>query len=195
MATPLDHHNRLRLLLDTETQLPPRPPINGNRTSGSFLASDASFDSNMVIILASLLCALICAVGLNTIVRCALRCGHRFVFETPEQAAARLAATTGLKKHALRQIPVVVYDAGVLNIPATDCPICLEGFVRGEMVRILPKCNHGFHVKCIDKWLASRSSCPICRHILCDRPPTSSGVDIVEGRGGGGGPDLVVTIQ
>ncbi|KAA8550444.1 hypothetical protein F0562_002128 [Nyssa sinensis] len=112
-------------------------PTNGSKTSSSYAGSDSNFDSNMVIILAALLCALICALGLNSIVRCAIRCGHRFAFETPHQAVARLAST-GLKKDALSQIPVAVYKSG-LNIPATDCPICLGEFAEGEKVRILPR--------------------------------------------------------
>ncbi|KAF2287979.1 hypothetical protein GH714_003691 [Hevea brasiliensis] len=55
---------------------------------------------------------------------------RRFTLETPEQAAARLAAT-GLKKRHLRQIPVAVYGTEV-NVPATECPICLGEFADGE---------------------------------------------------------------
>ncbi|XP_010931361.1 RING-H2 finger protein ATL78 isoform X1 [Elaeis guineensis] len=145
------------------------PPANGAKPHGSGYdaGGDANFDTNMVIILAALLCALICALGLNSIVRCALRCGRRLDFETPEEAAARLAAT-GLKKRALRRIPVAVYGPEA-NIPATDCPICLGEFADGEKVRVLPKCHHGFHVRCIDTWLASHSSCPTCRHSLLDK--------------------------
>lgn len=94
--------------------------------------------------------------------------------DTPEQAAARLAAARGLKKSDLKQIPVAVYGAGV-QIPATECAICLGEFVDGEKVRILPKCNHGFHVRCIDTWLLSHSSCPNCRHsLLKNTPPVSN---------------------
>ncbi|OVA17278.1 zinc finger protein [Macleaya cordata] len=164
MVTPQYARHRL-LLVVTEREMP--PPTSESRPRGSY-TSESNFDTNMVIILAALLCALICALGLNSIVRCALRCGRRF--ENPNEAAAR----TGLKKRALRQIPVAVYGSGALNLPATDCPICLGEFMDGEKVRVLPKCNHGFHMRCIDTWLMSHSSCPTCRHSLLERPMTSS---------------------
>ncbi|KAJ8485216.1 hypothetical protein OPV22_017701 [Ensete ventricosum] len=145
--------------------------------------SGNAFDTNMVIILAALLCALIFALGLNSIVRCALRCGRRLAFETPEEAATRLAAT-GLEKRALRRIPVAVYGSGV-DIPATDCPICLTEFADGEKVRVLPRCHHGFHVRCIDKWLSSHSSCPTCRQSLLDHG-TEDGACHSNGGGGHG---------
>lgn len=135
--------------------------------------SETNFDTNMVIILAALLCALIGALGLNSIVRCALRCSRRLALETPEETTARLAAT-GLKKRDLRQIPVAVYDTSSPGFPGTDCPICLGEFVDGQKVRVLPQCNHGFHVRCIDTWLLSHSSCPNCRHSLLHQKATSS---------------------
>ncbi|KAJ9176007.1 hypothetical protein P3X46_014501 [Hevea brasiliensis] len=163
-------HRPHRLLLDAESSTP--PPANGSRSRNTY-TNEANFDTNMVIILAALLCALICALGLNSIVRCALRCSRRFAFETPDEAAARLAAT-GLKKSALRQIPVVIYGAAGIHIIATDCAICLGEFMDGERVRVLPKCSHGFHVRCIDPWLGSHSSCPTCRQSLLEQPATSS---------------------
>lgn len=32
-----------------------------------------------------------------------------------------------------------------------------------EKAKLLPNCNHFFHVGCIDTWLSSQSTCPICR--------------------------------
>ncbi|KAJ6916590.1 RING-H2 finger protein ATL80-like [Populus alba x Populus x berolinensis] len=49
---------------------------------------------------------------------------------------------------------------------STECAICLGEFVEGDEVRALPQCGHSFHVVCIDTWLGSRSSCPSCRQIL-----------------------------
>ena len=43
------------------------------------------------------------------------------------------------------------------------CAVCLGDFEEGEELRTLPECMHSFHVPCIDMWLYSHSSCPICR--------------------------------
>lgn len=46
----------------------------------------------------------------------------------------------------------------------TRCSICLEDFSEGEMITVL-SCdrNHAFHQNCIDKWLNTQSTCPVCR--------------------------------
>ena len=45
-----------------------------------------------------------------------------------------------------------------------DCAICLTPFKAIQYQRILSKCQHTFHKKCIDKWLCDcNMSCPICR--------------------------------
>ncbi|KAL9327266.1 hypothetical protein ACSQ67_007911 [Phaseolus vulgaris] len=43
------------------------------------------------------------------------------------------------------------------------CAVCLGDFEEGEELRTLPECMHSFHVACIDTWLSSSSSCPVCR--------------------------------
>lgn len=42
------------------------------------------------------------------------------------------------------------------------CVICLSNFELNEELREL-KCNHKFHVKCIDEWLMNSTLCPVCR--------------------------------
>jgi E3 ubiquitin-protein ligase ATL41 len=44
-----------------------------------------------------------------------------------------------------------------------ECAVCLYALDEGQMVRQLPGCKHVFHQECIDVWLASRASCPVCR--------------------------------
>ncbi|MED6206250.1 hypothetical protein PIB30_024839 [Stylosanthes scabra] len=43
------------------------------------------------------------------------------------------------------------------------CAVCLGEFEEGEELRSMPECMHSFHVPCIDMWLRSHSSCPLCR--------------------------------
>ena len=152
-----------------------------------------SFDANVVMILAVLLCALICALGLNSIVRCALRCSTRMssapgggarrqqaAAGKPGLSVARLAQA-GARRKALRAMPTLVYSAGLLPLQAAGggggpvCAICLGELEPGERVRVLPKCNHGFHVRCVDRWLLARSTCPTCRQSLFAAPPKGSG--------------------
>ncbi|PWN23615.1 hypothetical protein BCV69DRAFT_4810 [Microstroma glucosiphilum] len=44
------------------------------------------------------------------------------------------------------------------------CPICVESFEEGDLLRILPCAGrHHYHASCIDVWLLSHSVCPLCR--------------------------------
>ncbi|KAG8500000.1 hypothetical protein CXB51_006624 [Gossypium anomalum] len=117
------------------------------------------FFSDPIMKLAVLVFAMVLMIQLNWLT-------HGSSRENPERAAATQLATVGLKKRDLKRIPVAVYRTGGTSFTASDCPICLGEFLDGEELRVLPKCNHGFHVKCIDKWLMSNSSCPNCRHSL-----------------------------
>lgn len=52
------------------------------------------------------------------------------------------------------------------------CPVCLENFVEGQLIRRLAACNHEFCVGCIDRWLIeSSNSCPICKREVDNLPP------------------------
>lgn len=44
-----------------------------------------------------------------------------------------------------------------------DCAICLE-LLSTDNVKL--NCNHVYHKKCIDKWLATNVNCPVCRKVL-----------------------------
>ncbi|CAN8269473.1 unnamed protein product [Cochlearia groenlandica] len=159
-----------RFLLESQANVPTEA---NPKTKQGF--NDRYFDTNMVIILAALLCALICALSLNYALRCALRITRRFTSNHIDHQDAN--ANSGIKKRALRQIPVGLYGPEtMINMKETECLICLGDFVEEEKIRVLPKCKHGFHVKCIDTWLLSRSSCPTCRQsLLVEQPSLISG--------------------
>ncbi|KAK7275807.1 hypothetical protein RIF29_16931 [Crotalaria pallida] len=50
------------------------------------------------------------------------------------------------------------------------CAVCINEFEDDETLRLIPKCNHVFHPSCIDVWLSSHSTCPVCRANLVPRP-------------------------
>lgn len=134
-------------------------------------SSRASFDANLVMVFVVLLCALICSLCINSLIKCVFRCAN-FITREPNQYIYTFnhGVNIGIDKRALRTFPMMKYlnDEGKIQVLDTECVICLSEFRKGDRLRILPRCNHGFHVKCIDKWLRSHSSCPTCRQSLVD---------------------------
>ncbi|RVW50005.1 RING-H2 finger protein ATL29 [Vitis vinifera] len=47
-----------------------------------------------------------------------------------------------------------------------ECAICLSEFEDDDMLRLLTVCYHVFHHDCIDLWLGSHNTCPVCRRSL-----------------------------
>lgn len=52
-----------------------------------------------------------------------------------------------------------------------ECAVCLTAFEEGDDLRLLPHCSHVFHPECIDPWLETRITCPLCRANLEKPPP------------------------
>ncbi|CAI8588319.1 unnamed protein product [Vicia faba] len=92
------------------------------------------------------------------------------------------AATRSLEERTTSSVPVVhripthkyhkrdKVDA-VSDDEGDTCAVCLGDFEEGEELRTMPECLHSFHVPCIDTWLHSHSSCPICRAGAGAAPP------------------------
>ena len=157
-----------RLLLHTSSQPPTiaSPPFADTQEASLSYAHHMSFDTNVVMVLSVLFFALVCSLGLHSIIRVVMRYSNFLSSEASNELAVRLA-NTGVKRKALKSFQTLSYSTE-LKLPGlgTECAICLSEFVSGERVKLLPKCHHGFHVRCIDKWLSSHSSCPTCRHCL-----------------------------
>ncbi|KAL4587212.1 hypothetical protein LXL04_000079 [Taraxacum kok-saghyz] len=144
--------NRRLLLTDNS--------LNVDDADDSSHSDETNFDADMVVMLAALLCALVAALLLNSVVHLYLRRRRESM-----EAAANLQAGSGLEKRAIKKIPVTRFRMR-RGGSATECSICLGDFVNGERVRVLPECSHEFHVKCVDKWLNEHASCPNCRRSL-----------------------------
>ncbi|CAL9223504.1 unnamed protein product [Arabidopsis halleri] len=74
---------------------------------------------------------------------------------------------SGVDQSLVDTLPVFHYKSIIgLKISPFDCPVCLCEFETEDKLRLLPKCSHAFHVECIDTWLLSHSTCPLCRSNL-----------------------------
>ncbi|KMT09215.1 hypothetical protein BVRB_6g133170 [Beta vulgaris subsp. vulgaris] len=172
------HYSR-RLLLNSPIYI--SPPTNQAPTPTYQVLDPGSshgkngFDANIIMILAVLVCALMCSLCINTFIRCVIKCSSmmsgepNYYLSMINNHDEKKKSVNGLDKRALKTFPVVKYSKDVqIQGLGSECVICLSEFKEGEKVRILPKCNHGFHVKCIDEWLSSHSTCPTCRQSLSE---------------------------
>ncbi|RLN22737.1 RING-H2 finger protein ATL44-like [Panicum miliaceum] len=114
----------------------------------------------------------------------------------------------GLDASALAALPVTAYrrkpqqaDGGGSAASAstsadgpTECAVCLSELADGEKVRALPSCGHVFHVECVDAWLRSRTTCPMCRAEVRPKQGTGDARPPAPALFGAGG-TLVVTVE
>uniref|UniRef100_A0A7C8ZP34 RING-type E3 ubiquitin transferase n=1 Tax=Opuntia streptacantha TaxID=393608 RepID=A0A7C8ZP34_OPUST len=103
---------------------------------------------------------------------CQIRRSYRrqmYIFHiTAARIAAQpsLATTGGLDGGTINAIPSVTLGESARMTKEEDdktCSICLSEYQPNEELKILPQCLHGFHSDCIDQWLLSNGTCPICR--------------------------------
>ncbi|KAJ7553373.1 hypothetical protein O6H91_06G095900 [Diphasiastrum complanatum] len=72
----------------------------------------------------------------------------------------------GIDPAVLEMFKMVVFSYGNENKIDAECAVCLSLFKDNEVLRLLPSCKHGFHLHCIELWLRSHSTCPLCRSNL-----------------------------
>ncbi|CAL9110597.1 unnamed protein product [Musa textilis] len=89
-----------------------------------------------------------------------------------EPAAAQQGS--GLDAAAVAALPSVVVRAGDCK-EGLECAVCICELSRGEAARLLPTCGHAFHIECIDAWLSSHSTCPLCRGPVVHEKPQEAG--------------------
>ncbi|CAJ1958755.1 unnamed protein product [Sphenostylis stenocarpa] len=83
-----------------------------------------------------------------------------------ELAQVSSSSNSGLDDALIKAITVCKYNKGGGVVEGNDCSVCLSEFEENESLRLLPKCNHAFHLPCIDTWLKSHATCPLCRSTI-----------------------------
>uniref|UniRef100_A0A7N0VDY6 RING-type E3 ubiquitin transferase n=1 Tax=Kalanchoe fedtschenkoi TaxID=63787 RepID=A0A7N0VDY6_KALFE len=73
---------------------------------------------------------------------------------------------SGLDQPAIDSLPIFYYKDVTGLKQQFECAVCLSEFSNQDKLRLLPVCSHAFHITCIDPWLLSNSTCPLCRCAL-----------------------------
>ncbi|CAH8381432.1 unnamed protein product [Eruca vesicaria subsp. sativa] len=137
---------------------PPPPP--------SFLDDDDSspstFSPLLIALIGILATAFILVTYYTLISKYRRRHSNSSSFDV-EFTNSNAAAGDGLNDALIKSIKVYKYKKGDGHVDGSDCSVCLSEFEEDESLRLLPKCNHAFHLPCIDTWLRSHSNCPLCR--------------------------------
>ncbi|KAG5239989.1 zinc finger family protein [Salix suchowensis] len=92
---------------------------------------------------------------------------HNLSSRRPAPHAPRLPPR-GLDSATIKALPIALHKSnlGTGNngtAVESECCICLGVFEDGDRLKVLPQCQHCFHCECVDNWLVTQSSCPLCR--------------------------------
>ncbi|TQE12710.1 hypothetical protein C1H46_001730 [Malus baccata] len=153
----------LSQLITAQTTPPPQPKTNGS--------SSPKFNLKMAVVMVVLVVAFFILGFLSVYTR---QCA-----QTRLQGRVDLALRNGslmargLDPAVIETFPAFIYsDVKALKLGqgALECAVCLQEFQDHETLRLIPKCDHVFHPDCIDTWLLSHSTCPVCRAYLVPKP-------------------------
>ncbi|RYR48677.1 hypothetical protein Ahy_A07g034735 isoform B [Arachis hypogaea] len=85
-------------------------------------------------------------------------------YATTRHSADRLpvkpVSEKGLSSSDLEKLPKI---PGKELVMGSECAVCLDEIENEQPARLVPGCNHGFHVECADTWLSKNPLCPVCR--------------------------------
>lgn len=115
--------------------------------------------------------AIIIAIIISVSVLVGLYCYSRSFRDIAPNHANSISGRkkSGIDPAVLRSLPVMLYSDVKdhrIGTSSLECAVCINEFEDGDSIRLLPDCSHVFHEECIDAWLASHITCPVCRAVL-----------------------------
>ncbi|KAK1324725.1 E3 ubiquitin-protein ligase ATL4 [Acorus calamus] len=143
----------------------PPPPL---AASGGEDGGDLS--PSLLIIAALLLFVAVASSSLHLFLRCLDRLYHgddhgtADVPHSDDGSGPKHPRGAAAASSLIESLPVFSLSAAAAAASASfDCAVCLSTFEADDRLRLLPSCGHAFHSQCIDAWLRSASTCPLCR--------------------------------
>eukprot|EP00271_Cylindrocystis_brebissonii_P008272 TRINITY_DN2231_c0_g2_i2.p1 TRINITY_DN2231_c0_g2~~TRINITY_DN2231_c0_g2_i2.p1 ORF type:complete len:494 (+),score=110.41 TRINITY_DN2231_c0_g2_i2:860-2341(+) len=85
------------------------------------------------------------------------------------QAAGTMTSVAASGLHE----PVSLLQENLMKPEDAECCICLSPYDDDVELRQLP-CSHHFHCQCIDKWLRTKPTCPLCKFDIVKGMPAAA---------------------
>ncbi|KAM5575534.1 RING-H2 finger protein ATL34 [Rosa sericea] len=149
-------------------------------------SSAPKFDIKMAVVMIVLVVVFFILGFLSVYTR---QCAQTRLAGRSDLARERMMAR-GLDPAVIETFPAFLFsDVKGLHLgkDSLECAVCLNEFQDDETLRLIPKCDHVFHPDCIDTWLISHSTCPVCRAYLVPKPgeePYSALMELIEQEAG-----------
>ncbi|MCD9639762.1 hypothetical protein HAX54_024483 [Datura stramonium] len=149
------------------TQPPPLSSTSVNRSTIPSTAAEISndnspsFSSSSSIMIVIIVVAT--AVILSASIYLLLRLLSRRSFAADDVVLHSAAPGHRFSGELLESLPLFSFGSVTGNLTGVDCAVCLSKFEPHDQLRLLPLCCHAFHSDCIDTWLVTNQTCPLCR--------------------------------
>jgi E3 ubiquitin-protein ligase ATL4 len=160
--------------IEASTIPPPASNTIVNNHPGETTGSKgASFSASLIILFAILVViAVISIFFIHRLIRCFCHDPHSSSYRLPVYRTFSIGNTgnaPALSAHEIQELidtlPTFTLGSSMAKLPKSslDCAVCCDPFLPDAVLRLLPACCHAFHKPCVDVWLRSNPSCPLCR--------------------------------
>ncbi|KAG6423295.1 hypothetical protein SASPL_113687 [Salvia splendens] len=171
-------------LIKQMPQLPPPYTDTSSPSSSASTSSDAVSSSSIVIVIIIIASAVIISASIYLLLRLLSKRIHRTFSAADDVVLRRDSSNRNPSQpqfHAaphhslLESLPLFTFRSVTGNLTGGDCAVCLSKFEPHDQLRLLPICCHAFHADCIDAWIVSNQTCPLCRS-----PVTASDSELLD---------------
>ncbi|XP_073128177.1 E3 ubiquitin-protein ligase ATL4-like [Henckelia pumila] len=145
------------------SQSPPPPPYVD--------AAESSTSTSIILVIIVIASALILSASIYILLRL-LSCRFRRAFPAADDVVSLFGSPNldSNRQHChapsssiLDSLPLFTFRSVTGKVTGGDCAVCLSKFESHDQLRLLPLCCHAFHASCIDTWILSNQTCPLCR--------------------------------